>query len=497
MISYELRIIFVFLASYFTALFVLPKLAHIAQRIGLLDQPNGRKVHKKPRPLVGGIGMVIAITFSSLVFIPINGLRGYFLGLAVLLLIGFFDDFKEIGYRQKFLAQVAATGFLIHFSKVSLVTFGDLLGIGAIAIPGGMVVVWLVTVFCVVGVINSVNLIDGLDGLAGGISFIAFIFFAIHSSLAGNHTLMLLNLAIAGAILGFLYFNWHPSKLFMGDAGSLCLGFSLAFMALAMTQVKGSAMSPVSALLILAVPITDTIIVMSKRILRGQSPFAADKYHLHHIFLRCGMTRCIAVRAILGLSLLMGGCSLLQPILHLSDAWLFLLFMLYFVVYLGLSFYIVAFFRYSIRLRKKRENKVSADLILRLLFGTFDIFRLFRKSQRHAVNLQVQCLQEEPALNLAGRMLNLSFTGCMLKIEGAECVVQARDASLFFTLAFINEKFTMRLLAEHLWHTDHEGSSYHGFRFKGVTPEQRHTMREYFKQKLSGKRQSPYQSVTA
>ena len=187
---------------------------------------------------------------------------------------------------------------------------------------------------CVVGVTNSINLIDGLDGLAGGLSFIAFIFFAIHASFTRNDTLMLLNLALAGAVLGFLRFNWYPSILFMGDAGSLCLGFSLSFMALALTQGKTPWMSPVAALLILAVPITDTIIVMVKRIVHGQSPFKPDMHHLHHIFLRYGIGRARAVRVILAISVMLGSFSLLGPLYGFSDSSQFSLFVLYFLIYL-------------------------------------------------------------------------------------------------------------------------------------------------------------------
>lgn len=165
---------------------------------------------------------------------------------------------------------------------------------------------------------------------------------------------MLLNLALAGAVLGFLRFNWYPSVLFMGDAGSLCLGFSLSFMALALTQGVETCMSPASALLILAVPITDAIIVMFKRILRGQSPFKPDKYHLHHIFLRYGMSRNVVVWVILAISLLLGSCTLLRPFYGLSETWLFSLFLTYFTVYLALSFCIVGFFRYSLKVRRRR-----------------------------------------------------------------------------------------------------------------------------------------------
>ncbi len=117
------------------------------------------------------------------------------------------------------------------------------------------------------------NLVDGLDGLAGSIAFVAFSTFALHAAFGGNSILMLLNLAFAGAVLGFLRFNWTPSTVFMGDAGSLCLGFVLAYMAIVMTQGVEPITRPVVPLLILAVPITDTIVVMTRRVLHGHSPF--------------------------------------------------------------------------------------------------------------------------------------------------------------------------------------------------------------------------------
>jgi len=225
----EIRVILTFLVAFFSALFVLPQLSHIANRIGLVDMPNQRKMHKAPRPLVGGLGIVISATFSSLVFVPLVGMRGYFSGLSVLLIIGFLDDFQELGHRKKFLAQIVATTLLIYLSKVSLANFGNLFGFGAIVVPDISLLTWAVTVFCVVGVTNAVNMIDGIDGLAGGVTFIAFLTFSVLSSLSGNSTLLLLNLALAGAVLGFLKYNWAPSVLFMGDAGSLCLGYPLFY----------------------------------------------------------------------------------------------------------------------------------------------------------------------------------------------------------------------------------------------------------------------------
>ncbi len=346
---------------------------------------------------------------------------------------------------------------------------GDSCGFYQSYVPGGNVAAWVVTIFCVVGVTNAINLIDGLDGLAGGISFIAFIFFAIHASLAEQHTLMLLNLALAGAILGFLRFNWYPSVLFMGDAGSLCLGFSLAFMALALTQGESAGMIPVNALLILAIPITDTIIVMFKRIFRGQSPFKPDKYHLHHIFLRYGMAKDVAVRTILAISLLLGCCTLLGPVYGLSEAWLFTIYLLFFTVYLALSFCIIRFFRYSLRVRKQRRDLVAADYLLRLLFGLFDLLKIFRKSSRHSVTLPMSCSTCGSGSVNRGVVLNISQTGCMTKMAWFEKQSDEMTLSLNFPLA--SDSLPLEVQAELLWASNVGESCYYGFRFKEMSPE--------------------------
>ncbi len=466
MISDELRIITVFLCSLFGSLFVLPKLAHIARRIGLLDQPNRRKVHATPRPLVGGIGMMIAATFSSLAFIPIAGLRGYFLGLSVLLLIGFLDDFLDVGHKQKFLAQIGATVLLIYFSKVSLSSFGDILGIGEIYVPGGEIAIWIVTAFCIVGVINSINLIDGLDGLAGGISFNGFLFFALHASIGGNIPLMLLNFALAGAVLGFLKFNWHPSILFMGDAGSLCLGFSLGFMALALTQGASSVMPPVAALLILAVPITDTLVIMCKRAINGSSPFMPDKYHLHHIFMRYGMGRVRAVRTILGLSFLLGATSLLLPFRNIPEYCLFAIFGTYFVIYTIASFYIPVLLRYSRKFKKRKPKNGEAYNFLKILLGGFDNFKIFRKAKRYNVYLRVGCKEPHDEIYLEGKVLDFSVSGCMAHVKGLETL--HKDMNLKVYLPFEDEVEELALTAEHIWVSEKDGVYYHGFRFDGL-----------------------------
>lgn len=467
MISLELRILLAFLAAYFSAMFVIPKIASIARVIGLIDRPGYRKVHTVPRPLVGGIGIVIAATFSCLLFVPLEGFRGLFLGLAVLLFIGFLDDFRELGPRRKFLAQIGASVLMMYFGKAYLVTLGDLLGFGAINLPDIDVVIWLVTIFCVVGVINAVNLIDGLDGLAGGVSFVAFMTFALHACFAGESVLALINLAFAGAVLGFLRFNWQPSTVFMGDAGSLCLGFVLAYMAIVMTQGEGAVMSPVVPLLILAVPITDTITVMSKRLMRGKNPFKADQYHLHHIFMRYGMGRQVVVKVILGICMALSGVTLLMSFYDIPEYVLFGIYLFYLSGYILASFFIVYTMRFSLKYKKRRENEGSRDrtaVIVRSLLNGIDLLKIFRKDTRYQVKLGMTCRVKESGETFPGKIVNISNRGCMASIPGLEVLRDKVVVEIYFPID--NDVNTIPLPAEHLWVSETENGCHHGFRFQ-------------------------------
>ncbi|BDD87653.1 PilZ domain-containing protein [Desulfofustis limnaeus] len=468
MVSLELRILLAFLVAYFSAVFVIPKLASIARSIGLIDRPERRKVHRVPRPLVGGIGIVIAATFSAMLFVDWVGLRGLFLGLAVLLFIGFLDDFRQLDPRRKFIAQIVAAVLMMSFSKVYLVSFGDLLGCGEIVLPVCDALIWAVTIFCLVGVINAINLIDGLDGLAGGVAFVAFLTFGLHASFADAPTLMLLNLAFAGAILGFLRFNWSPSQVFMGDAGSLCLGFALGFMAIAMSQGEKPVFSPVVPLLVLAVPITDTVTVMSKRIVRGQSPFQPDRYHFHHILMRYGMGRETAVKAILGICMAMSALTLVVPFYRVPDWVLFGAYILYLVVYVVASLFIVSTMRLSFKYRRRFSNGngtklAKANLLVRLLLKSMDYAKILRKDARYDVRLPLRCRLLDRGNEWEGTVENISASGCMAEIPGLATLNNRMVLDVQVSLD--NEVVVIPIAAEHIWLNAGGGSWYHGFRF--------------------------------
>jgi len=474
----EIRVILTFLIAFFGALFVLPNLSHIANRIGLVDVPNERKVHRVPRPLIGGIGIIISATFSSLVFVPLHGMRGYFSGLAVLLLVGFFDDFQEIGHRKKFLAQIVATTLLTYLSKVYLFNFGDLLGLGPIVVPDMVWLTWGVTVFCVVGVTNAVNMIDGLDGLAGGVTFVSFLTFSVLASLSGNSTLMLLNLALAGAVLGFLRFNWAPSVLFMGDAGSLCLGFSLSFMAVALTQGESILVKPIIVLLVLAVPISDTIVVMTKRICAGMSPFKPDKTHLHHILIRQGFDGGRPVKIILFLCIILSSLSILGVIFQISERLLFALFISYFILnYLADS--LVEKAMKVIKSFQRKEKPQNCPAIVHSIFRRLRANRFFRGAIRYDVEIDLLCSSYLSEFAMAGKIINISDTGFLAHIDELGFVCRECVATISFPGT--KELGAVDMPVEHLWMSSSGGKQYHGFKFLDLEEDQHYTLVGFLK----------------
>jgi UDP-GlcNAc:undecaprenyl-phosphate/decaprenyl-phosphate GlcNAc-1-phosphate transferase len=317
--------------------FLLPHLGQLASRIGLVDQPNKRKIHAEPRPLVGGLAMSLAVALTGLLLIPLYNLRGFYAGLVLLVITGFLDDFGELSHKYKFVAQIIAAIFIIYFSKVSLHTFGNILPFGSIDFHTSTI---LITIIGIVGVCNAINMIDGLDGLAGGVSLTVFSSFAFLSFIYDKPVLMLLNISVCGSLIAFLIYNWHPARLFMGDAGSLFLGFVAGFMSIAMTQGQNSPIPPVTPLLVLAVPIVDTVTVMIKRLMKGRHPFRADKGHLHHILLKMGFNRSQTALIIIVLSGFFCSVAIAGTFLQVPEYYLFFLFMAYFIAYFTASFFI-------------------------------------------------------------------------------------------------------------------------------------------------------------
>jgi UDP-GlcNAc:undecaprenyl-phosphate GlcNAc-1-phosphate transferase len=284
-----------FIVAMIVAMAWLPLLVKVASKWGIVDQPGARKVHSAPIPRVGGLAMAIGVFVAALVAIDLQVQDRWFLGAAaVLVAFGALDDRFDLDYRVKLIGQLLAV--------VIVVIVGDV-HIRAITLDERvMLPEWVsvpLTIFFLVGITNAVNLADGLDGLAGGTTFLCLCAVALLLSSVGDQNGgTALCLAFAGAVLGFLRFNTYPASVFMGDAGSQLLGFTIGVLSIRATQSFASEFSAAIPILLLAIPILDTLSVMAQRIGEGRSPFSPDKNHIHHKLLALGFGHHEAVMVI-------------------------------------------------------------------------------------------------------------------------------------------------------------------------------------------------------
>jgi UDP-GlcNAc:undecaprenyl-phosphate GlcNAc-1-phosphate transferase len=272
----------------------LPVLVRFANRWLFVDQPGERKVHSLPIPRVGGLAMALGVLVAAGATVDLQAQDRWFLvAAAVLVAFGALDDRLNLDYRIKLIGQVLAVGIVITLGKVQIQTFtldDRFMLPGWVSMP--------LTAFFLVGVTNAINLADGLDGLAGGTTFLCLCAIALLSSMGDPGTSAALALTFAGAVLGFLRFNTYPASVFMGDAGSQLLGFAIGVLSVRATQNLASQVSAALPVLLLALPILDTLSVMVQRIGEGRSPFSADRNHIHHKLLALGFDQHEAVMLI-------------------------------------------------------------------------------------------------------------------------------------------------------------------------------------------------------
>jgi UDP-GlcNAc:undecaprenyl-phosphate GlcNAc-1-phosphate transferase len=274
------------LFSMFATLALVPILRRYAMRIHCMDEPCDRKMHSAPVPTVGGIAMAVGALVPVLLWASRDQVGLAILaGAGIIVVFGIADDVKELGYRSKFAAQLAAALVVILLGNLKIRCLGALLPEGCLLPP------WLavgLTVLVIIGVTNAVNLSDGLDGLVGGIMLMIFICIGFLAYRGEQYVIALLAVAVVGAIFGFLRFNTYPATIFMGDAGSQLLGFLAVTMAVAITQ-RSTPLSSLFPLVLLGLPILDTLMVMTERMVKGRSPFLPDRNHLHHKLLRLNL----------------------------------------------------------------------------------------------------------------------------------------------------------------------------------------------------------------
>jgi len=287
------------------SLLITPVSIRFAQYMGAIDHPVDRSVHSTGMPRLGGLGMALALLLGLPLFVEINQIfMGFLSGLLIIILIGCIDDIWHMQPLIKMIGQIVACLVFLEISGLSFSSLGNLFGLGELSFSAP--VNYAITLFCMVGLVNALNLSDGLDGLAAGSVAIACFFLGVLALVAQNWVGMALIAALIGGVLGFLKFNSYPAKLFMGDSGSMMLGFSIACLTIILAGGDSGNIQPVTLSIVLGVPIVDTVWVMTRRVMQGKSPMYADKTHLHHRLLALGLPHALVVSLLYALMVLFG-----------------------------------------------------------------------------------------------------------------------------------------------------------------------------------------------
>jgi UDP-GlcNAc:undecaprenyl-phosphate GlcNAc-1-phosphate transferase len=321
-----IAIVIAFLTALLVSFVTTPLVKRLALRCGVCDIPHERKIHEEPIPRWGGIAIYLGFVAGVLMFAFLNPgwimalcMRywGVFIGGFFIFLIGIYDDKKGTNCYEKFIGQILAACFVVYSGTIGFHLFGvetSNYRIETVTNPfgGPFQLGWLavpVSILWIVIITNAINLIDGLDGLAAGVTIIVcFTLFLIAFNMGGhsitNQNIMVLSLILIGTLMGFLRYNFNPAVIFMGDSGSLFLGFTIACM-----SIRGSSTAPTTVamtipLIALGVPIIDTLLAVYRRTSEGRHPFRADREHVHHRLLDMGFSHKTAVMIIYSITVL-------------------------------------------------------------------------------------------------------------------------------------------------------------------------------------------------
>lgn len=328
-----------FIIAFSITAILLFELKPLALRIGLVDQPdNERKHHKGKIPMIGGIAMFCGFMLALLTLDqPLTGLRSLIGGAGILIIVGILDDFHDLSTKIRFIAQIFV-GFMMSINGGVILNDLGAIGFSAATIELGYLAL-PVTILAVIMAINAVNMVDGIDGLAGGLSLITLSALSFISWTAGLEQALSILLLLIGTVLAFLRFNLRylkqiRAKIFMGDAGSMFLGFLIVWFLISLSQGEQRAMTPVTVLWIFALPLLDTGTITIRRLLQGKSPFAADREHLHHLLLDAGFTVTNTLLIMLGLATSFALIGIISLYLGIQESIMFWTFMGIFTIYL-------------------------------------------------------------------------------------------------------------------------------------------------------------------
>ncbi len=346
--------------AFFITLSCIFLLKPLALRLGLVDAPNSRKQHQGDIPLIGGLAMFIGF-LAALLTLPISlqYYRSFIAGSALLVFVGLLDDFHELSPKSRFVAQIFALLLMFFWGGIKLTHLGNLIfyreiGLGIYSLP--------VTIIAGLGIINAINMTDGIDGLAGTLVLIELLLLIYCAITNGQISAVPILLVVIATVLAFLCLNFRwPSRLhaqvFMGDAGSMFLGFVLVWFLIDLSQTGAQIITPVTMLWIMILPLFDTTAVMLYRVSKKKSIFSSDRQHLHHLLVGFNFSALQICLVLGGINLVLGSLGLLAYYYQLAEGILFISFLILFVLY----FISITYLRRQ--LYRKKNSIVFAHLL--------------------------------------------------------------------------------------------------------------------------------------
>lgn len=291
---------------------VMPVLIKLLSDWKVFDSPGKHKIHQNYVPSMGGVCIVLGAIFAQVIGLPLSEwahLKFFYITIAAMFITGLRDDILTLSPRQKLIGQILPVMLVVLSGDVVLWSFYGTFFEGIIFHD---VIAWAITIFVIVILTNAYNLIDGLDGLAGSVGMIVLACFGVWFYLAGDFTMAVISLSFFASLAAFLCFNWEPSRIFMGDTGALVVGLLLSILTIKFINANYALPDSSSikftstigtAVMVMIIPIFDTLRVIILRLRRFQSPFKADKNHLHHQFLKLGFSHSRTVLVISGIHL--------------------------------------------------------------------------------------------------------------------------------------------------------------------------------------------------
>ncbi|PKF62523.1 undecaprenyl-phosphate alpha-N-acetylglucosaminyl 1-phosphate transferase [Psychromonas sp. psych-6C06] len=332
-----LTLLFAFCLASFTLCILYP----IAIKVGFVDRPTSRKLHQGNIPLIGGVSIFLPIVIL-LFFVPdvISNSQVFICCSGLLLLIGLIDDKFDLSVFIRVLLITAISIWLVVFADIKIHHLGDLIGFGDLFLNNAEI---LFTVIAIIGAVTAFNMVDGLDGLLGGLSMVTFSALAVLFALNGQTNLLLFNTVIIVSIIPYVLCNLglipkRKMKVFMGDSGSLFIGFTVIWLLIEGSQREfgpqmDNQIKPVTALWIIAIPLMDMAYTMLRRIRKQQSPFKADREHIHHVCERLGLSSIQTLVLICCIAVVFALIGVIGEIMQLSEMFMFIAFIVTFIGY--------------------------------------------------------------------------------------------------------------------------------------------------------------------